>query len=120
MGDGITILSNQILNNGDHFSQNMWADGITCLLCDHAVVKNNLFAENSDIDFIMGSGVGSIVANNTFSHFSATNRPTFGALMCDNFMGKRVLLCLFSITPVICFVCSTAMQGQHQVILQAC
>ncbi len=85
IGDSCTFTNNQIINNGDHFTQNMWADGITCLGCDRTEISGNYFAENSDIDLILGSGHSSYVHDNTFVHDARNNRPSFGALMLDNF-----------------------------------
>lgn len=87
-GGGCTIQNNHIWQNGDHVQQNMWADGITCLGCDDTVISSNYFAENSDIDLILGSGIGASLHDNIFSHASASNRPAFGAFMLDNFAGS--------------------------------
>jgi hypothetical protein len=82
------LQNNQITNNGDHIAQMMWADGITCLSCDGASITGNAFSGNTDIDLILGSGVGSIVSNNSFSHDGIDlSRGVFGALMFDNFNG---------------------------------
>jgi hypothetical protein len=88
VGDSCTITGNKVVNNGDHFTSQMWADGITCLGCDRTEISNNYFAENTDIDLILGSGVEAHVHDNSFAHSSATNRPAFGALMLDNFVGS--------------------------------
>lgn len=87
VGNSCTIHGNTIVNNGDHFSSLMWADGITCLGCDDTEISSNEFAGNSDIDLILGSGTGCSIHGNTFTHDTANNRPAFGALMLDNFMG---------------------------------
>jgi hypothetical protein len=53
VSQGGYIGSNLIVNNGDHNSHLMWADGITCLGCDGVDIAGNIFIGNSDIDFIM-------------------------------------------------------------------
>lgn len=83
---GSLIENNYITANGDHEEHLMWADGITCLRCDEAVVRGNTFVGNTDIDFIMGSGIGASVVANVFSHASGDS-AAFSCLMCDNFNG---------------------------------
>ena len=86
-GDYLHFENNTVQNNGDHNEHLMWADGLTCLTCDHAYIVGNSFIGNSDVDLIMGSGVNSHVHSNLFLHAADNNRPVFSALMCDNFNG---------------------------------
>lgn len=88
VANNLVINNNLIDNNGDHVNHLMWADGITCLQCDNAIVTNNLFNDNTDIDFIMGSGINSHVFNNIYTHNTLNdNKAAFAPIMCDNFNG---------------------------------
>jgi len=82
------ISNNTVVDNGDHLTQMMWADGLTCLICDGATISGNTFIGNTDIDLIVGSGTGALIHNNFFYHeVNDLNRSVFSALMFDNFNG---------------------------------
>ena len=72
-------------HNGDHFTRNMWSDGVTLNQASPAVVQNNLFIDNSDINLILGSGTDSDVSGNRV--FELQN-GAFGGVMFDNFNGN--------------------------------
>ena len=64
---------NYIAGNGRDYrhlgSGARWADGITLLWCDRGTIVNNLFADNTDIDFTIGGSSNCTVAFNTIAHF---------------------------------------------------
>jgi hypothetical protein len=63
----------------------MWSDGLTLNQASPAVVTDNLFIDNSDINLIFGSGTDSEVSGNTI--FEMQN-GAFGGVMFDNFNGN--------------------------------
>jgi hypothetical protein len=82
VGDDATITDNLFAYNGDQFNHMMWADGLTLLRSQRAVVTGNRFVDNSDVDLIFGGGREATVAGNTVVHMS---HPSFAGLMLDNF-----------------------------------
>jgi hypothetical protein len=79
-----TIVRNVFRNNGRHTDQNLWADGLTFLKSNNSTVQQNVFEDNSDIDFICGGATNSNFSNNTIIHRA---QAAFGGLMLDNFNG---------------------------------
>jgi hypothetical protein len=63
----------------------MWSDGITVTFTDNARVVSNYFADNSDVDLILGSNRGGLVQHNTIHH---AWQDSFAGLMLDNFNGS--------------------------------
>ncbi len=83
-GDRATITGSTFRGNGDHASANMWSDGLTLLRSNGATVAGNLFADNSDVDLILGGTTdGRVQANRIVQSAQAS----FAALMLDNFDG---------------------------------
>ena len=62
----------------------MWADGLTMLRSNRAVVDHCLFVDNTDVDLIVGGAVDGVVTSNTVRH---TAQASFAGLMLDNFNG---------------------------------
>jgi parallel beta-helix repeat protein len=85
-GDGARITNSVVRNNGNGVVRHLWADGLTLLQSNNAVVTNNLFANNSDVSFIMGGSTNSTVTGNTLMQ---TDRRVFAAFMLSNFRGSN-------------------------------
>jgi len=85
VGKGSRILDSAVIHNGDHFTHNMWSDGLTLNQASPTVVQGNLFIDNSDINLIFGSGSDSAVSDNII--FEMQN-GAFGGVMFDNFNGN--------------------------------
>jgi len=83
-GDQADIEGSVFEYNGDHGTQNMWSDGLTLLQSDSATVKNNLFTDNSDVDFICGGAQNATFENN---YIAQIHQASFAGLMLDNFNG---------------------------------
>ena len=105
ISDGSLIADNEFIGNGDHFTFNMWSDGLTCLKCDNAIIRGNTFSDNTDVDLILGSGVNSLVSLNEFYHRATTDRPAFAALMLDNFAGKHSIVLVYQCTSHLYLPC---------------
>jgi hypothetical protein len=85
VGNGSRFQDSVASHNGDHYTHNMWSDGLTLNQASPAVVQNNLFIDNSDINLILGSGSDSDVSGNVI--FELQN-GAFGGVMFDNFNGN--------------------------------
>jgi hypothetical protein len=76
------IGGNLVRDNGDHTTHNMWSDGITVTRTENAQVVSNYFADNSDVDLILGANRGGLVRQNTVVH---GRQDSFAGVMLDNF-----------------------------------
>ena len=76
------IGGNLVRDNGDHVTPYMWSDVITITRTENARVISNYFADNSDVDLILGSNHGGEVRQNTIIH---GHQDSFAGLMLDNF-----------------------------------
>jgi hypothetical protein len=83
-GGNATVEDNLFYQNGDHNASYMWSDGLTLLFSDGAIVRNNHFVDNSDIDFISGGATNATFQNNQVLH---ALQGTYGGIMLDNFNG---------------------------------
>ena len=76
------------INNGDHFGRqaigegHKWSDGLTIGDGPRCVVRDCLFADNSDINFIVANAHGGVIEGNTVR---MVNGGSFGAIMMDDF-----------------------------------
>ncbi|HET9229628.1 MAG TPA: right-handed parallel beta-helix repeat-containing protein, partial [Thermoanaerobaculia bacterium] len=59
-----------------------WADGLTVIYSDRAVITNNSLGNNSDVALILGGGRDAYVANNRITQFG---QVAFAGLMLFNF-----------------------------------
>jgi hypothetical protein len=84
LGDGASIMGSTFRDNGENGRHMMWADGLTLLQSDGAVVRNNEFIDNSDIGFISGGARGGVFIDNVVHQ---ARQLAFGGLMLDNFNG---------------------------------
>jgi len=82
--DGATIMSNYFVDNGDHATTGLWADGLTIHEADDSTILGNTFFNNSDVALILGGGTNSIVNGNLIAQ---TTQAAFAGLMLDNFNG---------------------------------
>ena len=78
---GATIKNNVIGPNGNHKDQDMWADGITIHDAENAIVENNIFRDNTDVQLIFGGCVGCRITRNRFIHSSDFAHASFAELM---------------------------------------
>ena len=85
VGHSSRVTDSVISHNGDHYTHNMWSDGLTLNQASPTIVQGNLFIDNSDINLIFGSGSDSEVSGNTI--FEMQN-GAFGGVMFDNFNGS--------------------------------
>ncbi|MBL8918254.1 MAG: hypothetical protein JNJ54_05300 [Myxococcaceae bacterium] len=83
-GAGASIIGSTFRDNGDNSRHMMWADGLTLLQSDGAVVRNNEFIDNSDIGFISGGARYGHFVHNVVKQ---SRQLAFGGLMLDNFNG---------------------------------
>jgi hypothetical protein len=83
-GPDAFIAGNLVKDNGDHDTPNLWSDGITITITERARVEWNYFADNSDVDLILGSNRDGVVRSNTVVH---SRQDAFAGLMIDNFNG---------------------------------
>eukprot|EP00040_Diaphanoeca_grandis_P021686 m.115780 g.115780 ORF g.115780 m.115780 type:complete len:658 (-) comp28447_c0_seq2:326-2299(-) len=87
-GDNATFERCLFRGNGDHFGRNSeseahkWSDGLTMNSGAGATVSNCVFADNSDINFIIANGHGAVVTSNTVHMVGG---GSFGGMMLDNF-----------------------------------
>lgn len=113
-GDNATITNSEFNANGDHYTRNTWADGLTVLQSNGALITNNLFAENSDISLIIGGGQKAKVENNLIRQ---QQMNAFAGFMMDNFNGTTsgdFTGAVISGNTVICDRCNFGMNlGPH-------
>ncbi|HYE88880.1 MAG TPA: Ig-like domain-containing protein [Vicinamibacterales bacterium] len=64
-----------------------WSDGITALDCQNGTIANNLIANNTDLDLVVGGGPNCMVTGNTIIH---DTRYGFGGLSIGNFADAGV------------------------------
>lgn len=83
-GDDANIHHSIFSGNGDHFDTRVWADGLTLLQSNNAVVTDNQFIDNSDIGFIVGGGRNAKIKNNVIKQRAMR---AFAGVMLDNFNG---------------------------------
>jgi hypothetical protein len=87
-GADARIERSAFLNNGDHFGRNSgreshkWSDGLTINSGPRCTVRDCLFVDNSDINFILANAHGGHVSGNTIRMI---NNAAFGGIMMDNF-----------------------------------
>lgn len=77
----LIVYSNIFSNNGDHFSNGLWADGITIGSIRSSYILSNYFYNNSDVSLILGGGVDSLVSKNVIQN---TWNGSFASIMLMN------------------------------------
>jgi hypothetical protein len=83
-GDNALIANSVFRENGDHYTQNMWSDGLTVNRSNGATIQGNRMIDNSDVDLIYGGGTNATVQGNSIVHLA---QASFAGLMLDNFNG---------------------------------
>ncbi len=76
-----TVEDNVIGPNGDHRPGKIWSDGVTIHDTSNAVVRNNLFIDNTDVQLIFGGCRSCRIENNRFRHSSSFSSGSFAELM---------------------------------------
>lgn len=75
------IAGNVIGPNGDHRPGEVWADGITIHDSESALVNDNVFTDNTDVQLVLGGCRSCRIENNRFAHSGAFERASFAELM---------------------------------------
>lgn len=75
------IEQNLIGPNGDHRPGEAWSDGVTIHDSDSAVVRQNIFIDNTDVQLIFGGCRNCRIENNRFVHSGPFWRASFAELM---------------------------------------
>ncbi|HEY3356468.1 MAG TPA: hypothetical protein VGQ83_24670 [Polyangia bacterium] len=83
-GDYARVNASLFRGNGQATANMLWADGLTLLSSNYAVVTNNKFWDNSDVGFIMGGMVGGVAQ---YNEIRQSSQHAFGGMMLDNFNG---------------------------------
>lgn len=77
----VRISNNVIAENGNHKSNLMWSDGITIHDAVAAVVENNIFKDNTDVQLIFGGCQSCLIRDNKFYHSPNFSHASFAELM---------------------------------------
>lgn len=83
----LTIENNLIGPNGNHSIKNMWSDGVTVHDSEYAVVRNNRFIDNTDVQLIFGGCRNCSIEGNLFRHNDSFSGASFAELMLNTFPG---------------------------------
>jgi hypothetical protein len=75
------ITGNRIGPNGTHSIKGMWSDGVTIHDSTNAVVKNNVFIDNTDVQLIFGGCRNCSIEGNRFRHSGSFSQASFAELM---------------------------------------
>jgi PEP-CTERM motif len=84
LGDDVTIKDNIFGWNGDHWGDLQMSDGLT-ITADRAVISDNQFIDNSDVNFIMGGSRNATVTNNKIIQ---QNTASYAGFMLNRFGDK--------------------------------
>jgi hypothetical protein len=86
-GAQASIQRSEFRNNGDASTPLMWADGLTAVYAPESDIRDNVFADNSDIGVIIGHAARSRIEGNLV--VQRTQRA-FAGLMLDNFHSNNL------------------------------
>lgn len=75
------VRDNHIGPNGDHRPGEIWTDGVTVHDTNGAVIIDNRFVDNTDVQLILGGCRDCRIENNVFRHSGAFSRASFAELM---------------------------------------
>ncbi|MFN3795987.1 MAG: right-handed parallel beta-helix repeat-containing protein [Sphingobium yanoikuyae] len=78
---GVALNGNVIGPNGNHKIKDMWSDGVTVHDATNAVIENNIFQDNTDVQLIFGGCVACRIAKNRFIHSGDVVHASFAELM---------------------------------------
>lgn len=76
-----TVEDNVIGPNGDHRPGELWTDGVTIHDSEAAVVRRNVFVDNTDVQLILGGCRSCRIENNQFRHSGPFSKASFAELM---------------------------------------
>lgn len=79
------IEDNRVGPNGDHRPGEVWSDGVTIHDSQSAIIRRNLFVDNSDVQLILGGCRDCQVEDNRFVHGGAFDGASFAELMLHSF-----------------------------------
>lgn len=79
--DGLRFTGNAVLSNGTHGADQMWADGLTVTDATNAVIRDNLFRDNTDVQLVLGGCLRCTVANNTLLQTDADGAGAFAGIL---------------------------------------
>lgn len=74
-------IKNSIIGPNGRHGDKMWADGVTIHDTTDAVIENNRFQDNTDVQLIFGGCRNCVVRRNTFRHSQAFIHASFAELM---------------------------------------
>jgi hypothetical protein len=77
----IRIEHNLFGPNGDHRPGKVWTDGLTIHDAIGAVIRDNDFLDNTDVQLVLGGCRRCRIENNRFRHSGAFERASFAELM---------------------------------------
>lgn len=77
----IKLSNNIIVGNGNHENNMMWADGLTIHDAAEAIIENNIFRDNTDVQLILGGCRRCSIKNNKFYHSADFKWASFAELM---------------------------------------
>jgi hypothetical protein len=69
-GTGIEISNSYFAQNGYAYPTGPWSDGLTVWECTNGSIHNNDFADNTDVDLIVGGANGCSVYGNGITHYN--------------------------------------------------
>lgn len=72
-GSNLSITDSDFYLNGRGIGEyapgpDPWADGLTLWSCENGIVRNNTFADNTDINLAVGGGAGCVVEDNVIAN----------------------------------------------------
>jgi hypothetical protein len=86
-GAQASIRNSEFRHNGDAGTPRMWADGLTAVYAPESEIRDNVFADNSDVGLIIGHAARSRIEGNLI--VQRTQRA-FAGLMLDNFHSNNL------------------------------
>lgn len=89
LGNNIFIVNNTAAYNGVHHLPGLWADGITIIYSDSALVARNRLLDNTDVDLIFGGCENCLIEGNVIEHSDNYESSAFAAMMLYAFPGAR-------------------------------
>lgn len=75
------VEANVIGPNGDHRPGEVWSDGVTIHDSQSAVVRGNMFVDNTDVQLILGGCRSCRIEENQFRHGESFSTASFAELM---------------------------------------
>ena len=80
--ENMVATNNLFAFNGIHDkSAGSWSDGLTIGNAKNSIFTGNEFVDNTDVNFIIGNGTGSVIRNNSIRHTGTFKGGSFAAFM---------------------------------------